>query len=70
MAKVEAITPMIAAMKRRGDIIHTAAETIKKMYDMNLPELVAQVRAECTHLYLCSMMIHLNALCVPMCYSN
>ena len=41
MAKCDVVIPMIAAMKRRGDAIHIAAETIKKMYDLNIPELVA-----------------------------
>ena len=44
MAKCDAVIPLMAAMKRRGDAIHIAAETIKKMYDLNIPELVAQVR--------------------------
>jgi len=43
MAKCDAVTPLIAAMKRRGDIIHITAEAIKKMYDLNIPELVVQV---------------------------
>ena len=43
MAKCDAVIPLMAAMKRRGDAIHVAAETIKKMYDLNIPELVAQV---------------------------
>lgn len=42
MAKCDAVTPLIAAMKRRGDIIHITAEAIKKMYDLNIPELVVQ----------------------------
>ena len=47
MAKCDAVIPLMAAMKRRGDAIHIAAETIKKMYDLNIPELVAQVSARC-----------------------
>lgn len=33
---------MIVAMKRRPDIVHTAAESIKKMFELNVPELVVQ----------------------------
>ena len=47
MAKCDAVIPLMAAMKRRGDAIHVAAETIKKMYDLNIPELVAQVSTRC-----------------------
>ena len=47
MAKCDAVIPLMAAMKRRGDAIHIAAETIKKMYDLNIPELVAQVSGRC-----------------------
>ena len=47
MAKCDAVTPLIAAMKRRGDIIHITAEAIKKMYDLNIPELVVQVSGRC-----------------------
>ena len=43
MSKVDAILPLMAAMRRREDSVHLAAETIKKMFDMNIPELVAQV---------------------------
>ena len=47
MAKCDAVIPLMAAMKRRGDAIHIAAETIKKMYDLNIPELVTQVSGRC-----------------------
>ena len=43
MAKCDAIAPLMMAMKRREDMIHTAAETIKKLYDLCIPELVVQV---------------------------
>ena len=49
MAKCDAVIPLMAAMKRRGDAIHIAAETTKKMYDPNIPELVAQVSGACIH---------------------
>ena len=41
MAKCDAVIPLMAAMKQRGDAIHIAAETIKKMYDLNIPDLGA-----------------------------
>ena len=43
MAKCDAVLPLMAAMKKRSDVIHTAAETIKKMYDLSIPDLVVQV---------------------------
>ena len=47
MAKCDAILPLMAAMKKRNDILHTAAETIKKMYDLSIPDLVVQVGGAC-----------------------
>ena len=44
MSKCDTIVPLIYAMKKRRDVIHTAADTIKKMFDMMIPELVVQVR--------------------------
>ena len=43
MSKCDTVVPMIIAMKKRKDIVHTAADTIKKMFDMMIPELVVQV---------------------------
>ena len=43
MSKCDTIVPLIYAMKKRRDVIHTAADTIKKMFDMMIPELVVQV---------------------------
>ena len=44
MAKCDAITPLMAAMRKRGDVIHTCAETIKKMFELSPAELVVQVK--------------------------
>ena len=43
MSKCDTVVPLIFAMKKRRDVIHTAADTIKKMFDMMIPELVVQV---------------------------
>ena len=43
MSKCDTIVPLIYAMKKRRDVIHTTADTIKKMFDMMIPELVVQV---------------------------
>ena len=43
MSKCDAITPLMAAMRRRGDIIHTCAETVKKLFELCPAELVVQV---------------------------
>ena len=43
IAKCDTITPLMAAMRRRGDIIHIIAETIKKMFELCPAELVVQV---------------------------
>lgn len=43
MSKCDTVVPLIFAMKKRKDAIHTAAETIKKLYDLMIPELVVQV---------------------------
>ncbi|KAL5489677.1 hypothetical protein EMCRGX_G018795 [Ephydatia muelleri] len=42
MSRCDAVAPIIVAMKRRPDIVHTAAESIKKMFELNVPELVVQ----------------------------
>ena len=47
MSKCDTVVPLIFAMKKRRDIIHTAADTIKKMFDMMIPELVVQVCLPC-----------------------
>ena len=54
MAKCDAITPLMAAMRRRGDIIHTCAETIKKLFELCPAELVVQVTFIITLIYLCA----------------
>lgn len=46
MSKCDTVVPLIYAMKKRKDAIHTAAETIKKLYDPPLPDLVEQVSDE------------------------
>ena len=46
MSKCDAITPLMAAMRRRGDIIHTCAETIKKLFELCPAELVVQVTVD------------------------
>ncbi len=43
MSKCDTVVPLICAMKKRKDIVHVAAETIKKLYDLMIPELVVQV---------------------------
>ena len=43
MSKCDTVIPLIYAMKKRKDCLHIAAETIKKLYDPALPELVEQV---------------------------
>ena len=43
MAKCDTILPLIAAMKIRPDCTGMAAETMRKMFDLNIPELVVQV---------------------------
>ena len=43
MAKCDTILPLVAAMKIRPDCIGMAAETMRKMFDLNIPELVVQV---------------------------
>ena len=42
MAKCDAITSMMAAVKRRPDTAHIMAEAIKKMFEFGMPELVVQ----------------------------
>ena len=49
-AKCDAVVPLMSAMKARPDAIHLAAETIKKMYDLSIPELVVQVSSTCVGL--------------------
>ncbi len=43
MSKCDTVVPLICAMKKRKDSVHVAAETIKKLYDLMIPELVVQV---------------------------
>ena len=43
MSKCDTVVPLIFAMKKRCDVVHIAAETIKKLYDLKIPELVEQV---------------------------
>ncbi len=43
MSKCDTVVPLIYAMKKRRDAVHVAAETIKKLFDPPLPELVDQV---------------------------
>ena len=43
MSKCDTVVPLIYTMKKRPDAVHTAAETIKKLYDQMIPELVEQV---------------------------
>ena len=43
MSKFETVVPLIFAMKKRRDVVHIAAETIKKLYDLKIPELIEQV---------------------------
>ncbi len=43
MSKCDTVIPLIYAMKKRRDVVHTAAEAIKKLYDLMIPELVEQV---------------------------
>ena len=43
MSKCDTVVPLIFAMKKRRDVVHIAAETIKKLYDLKIPELVEQV---------------------------
>ena len=43
MAKCDTILPLMAAMKIRPDCIGMAAETMRKMFELNIPELVVQV---------------------------
>ena len=43
MSKCDTVIPLIYAMKKRKDCVHVAAETIKKLYDPPIPELVDQV---------------------------
>lgn len=49
MSKCDTIVPLIFAMKKRKDCVHTAAETIKKLYDLSIPELVEQVFTHTRH---------------------
>ncbi|XP_064389866.1 dnaJ homolog subfamily C member 13-like [Halichondria panicea] len=42
MSKCDTVVPLICAMKKRKDSVHVAAETIKKLYDLMIPELVVQ----------------------------
>ncbi|XP_064389870.1 dnaJ homolog subfamily C member 13-like [Halichondria panicea] len=42
MFKCDTVVPLICAMKKRKDSVHVAAETIKKLYDLMIPELVVQ----------------------------
>ena len=46
MSQCDSILPMIAAMKKRPDCILLEAETLHKMFDHHLPELVSQVISE------------------------
>ena len=43
MSKCDTVVPLIFAMKKRRDVVHITAETIKKLYDLKIPELVEQV---------------------------
>ena len=43
MAKCDTILPVMAAMKIRPDCIGMAAETMRKMFELSIPELVVQV---------------------------
>ena len=43
MSKCDTVVPLIFAMKKRRDVVHIAAETIKKLYDLKIPELIEQV---------------------------
>ena len=43
MSKCDTVVPLVFAMKKRRDVVHIAAETIKKLYDLKIPELVEQV---------------------------
>ena len=43
MSKCDTVVPLIFAMKKRRDVVHIAAETIKTLYDLKIPELVEQV---------------------------
>ena len=43
MSKCDTVVPLIFAMKKRRDVVHIAAETIKKLYDLKIPKLVEQV---------------------------
>ena len=47
MSKCDTVIPLIYAMKKRRDALHVAAETIKKLYDPPVPELVDQVSGRC-----------------------
>lgn len=42
MAKLEVMKPLIAAMKRRPDCVHLAAESISKMMEESCSDLVLQ----------------------------
>lgn len=56
MARCDTVVPLMYAMKKRRDVVHTAAETIKKLYDLMLPELVQQVSVcAATHIYVTSV---------------
>ncbi len=43
MSKCDTVVPLMFAMRKRKDLVHVAAETIKKLYDFMIPELVVQV---------------------------
>ena len=43
MAQTDSMRLMMAAMKKRPDSMHIAAEALNRMFDKNNSELVAQV---------------------------
>ena len=43
MSQCDSVLPMIAAMKSRPDHVLLAAETLRRMFDHKIPELVSQV---------------------------
>ncbi len=61
MSKCDTVVPLIYAMKKRKDCVHIAAETIKKLYDLSIPELVEQVG-----LCVCAC-VHTLEVCLYMC---
>ena len=53
----------MAAMRRRGDIIHTCAETIKKLFELCPAELVVQVTVNPTSSALVRVNFGVYVLC-------